>query len=77
MPVTSRAIMATNGVIYAINKVLIPETERSIVGVLAGDSRFSTLVTAAKVAGLVSTLDTGNKRNSIARKTERLTHMQF
>ena len=59
MPVTSRAIPASNGVIYAIGKVLVPENERSIVGVLAGDSRFSTLVTAAKVADLVSTLDTG------------------
>ena len=59
VPVQFRALYATNGVVYVIEKVLVPQTERSIAGVLVSDARFSTLVTAAKIAGLVETLDSG------------------
>merc|ERR1719238_2453483 len=47
--------MATNGVIHFIDGVmLIPKGD--LVAVLAGDERFSTLVTAVTEAGLVDTV---------------------
>merc|ERR1712063_54822 len=52
-----RTIAASNGVIHVIKKVLVPKAERTIVGALAGDQRFGTLVKAADAANLVSTLD--------------------
>jgi transforming growth factor-beta-induced protein len=52
-----RAIETTNGVIYVIDKVLVPNDEASIVKVLEKQGTFSTLLTALKVADLTSTLD--------------------
>jgi uncharacterized surface protein with fasciclin (FAS1) repeats len=52
-------ISATNGVVHVIDKVILPEPEPNIVKVLTSDKRFSTLATAATVAGLISTLESG------------------
>lgn len=46
-------ILASNGVIHGINRVLIPPT---ILGVALNDSRFSTLVTLVEAAGLKGAL---------------------
>jgi transforming growth factor-beta-induced protein len=51
------AIQTTNGVIYVIDKVLVPNDDASIVKVLEKQGKFSTLLTALKVADLTSTLD--------------------
>lgn len=48
-------IIATNGVIHVIDKVLLPQNE-SIVDIALNTPRFSTLVTALKAADLVETL---------------------
>ena len=52
-------ISATNGVVHVIDKVILPEPQPNIVKVLTSDKRFSTLATAATVAGLISTLESG------------------
>ena len=46
-------ILASNGVIHVIDKVIMP---KDIVGVAAGTDAFSTLVAAVKAAGLVEVL---------------------
>jgi uncharacterized surface protein with fasciclin (FAS1) repeats len=46
-------IMASNGVIHVIDRVIMP---KDIVGVAAGTDAFSTLVAAVKAAGLVEVL---------------------
>ncbi|XP_042882499.1 periostin-like [Penaeus japonicus] len=51
-------IRASNGIIHAVDKVLLaPQSD--IVGALAGDDRFSTLVAAVTAAGLADTLRAG------------------
>ena len=52
-------LSATNGVVHVIDKVILPEPQPNIVKVLTSDKRFSTLATAATVAGLISTLESG------------------
>ncbi|XP_071517494.1 transforming growth factor-beta-induced protein ig-h3-like [Panulirus ornatus] len=47
---------ASNGVAHVIDEVLLPPAGGDIVDVLAGDSRFTTLVQAVQAAGLVDTL---------------------
>ncbi len=48
---------ATNGVIHGIESVLIPASlNSSIVDIVGGDDRFSTLVNAAAKAGVVDVL---------------------
>jgi len=48
-------IMASNGVIHVIDRVVMP-TNKNIVEIAAGNSAFSTLVAAVKAAGMVETL---------------------
>jgi len=50
-------VAAANGVIHVIDKVILPAPQPNIVGVLTADNRFSTLATAATVAGLIPTLE--------------------
>lgn len=47
--------MASNGVIHIVHDVMMPAAG-SIVDVLTADGNFSTLVAAAKAAGLVEAL---------------------
>jgi len=49
---------AKNGVIHVIDQVLLP-TDKNVVEVAMGAGTFSTLLAAAKAAGLADTLDTG------------------
>lgn len=51
-------VMANNGVIHAIDKVLIPPNYFNIVETAQADGRFNTLVAAVVEAGLASTLST-------------------
>ncbi|VDI27969.1 transforming growth factor-beta-induced protein [Mytilus galloprovincialis] len=51
-------IMASNGVIHIVHDVMMPAAG-SIVDVLTADGNFSTLVAAAKAAGLVEALQQG------------------
>ncbi|XP_063590926.1 transforming growth factor-beta-induced protein ig-h3-like [Penaeus indicus] len=51
-------LTASNGVVHVIEKVLLPP-KLTIVEALAGDGRFSTLVTAISLADLFETLDSG------------------
>ena len=52
---------ATNGIIYVIDKVIIPpEAGSDIAQVLEKKGGFSTLLTAIKVAGLTDTIKSGN-----------------
>jgi transforming growth factor-beta-induced protein len=60
--VSTTDINASNGVIHAIDSVLLPPstdamTGKTIVEIAAGDERFTTLVAAVKAAGLVDTLN--------------------
>jgi transforming growth factor-beta-induced protein len=50
---------ASNGIIYVIDKVLVPDNDKSIVKVLESKGKFTTLITALGVAGLKNHLDTG------------------
>ena len=54
-------VAAANGVIHVIDKVILPAPQPNIVGVLTADKRFSTLATAATVAGLIPTLESGTQ----------------
>lgn len=54
--VVATDIVGTNGVIHVIDSVILPGTNKSIVGIAAGNDDFSTLVAAVKAAGLVETL---------------------
>lgn len=53
--ITKTDIVATNGVIHVIDKVLLP-ANKNIVATAQGDNRFSILVEAVVAAGLVDTL---------------------
>lgn len=53
--VTAPDIMASNGVIHVIDSVLLP-SDKNIVETAAGAGRFSTLIAAAKAAGLAGAL---------------------
>lgn len=53
--VTATDIKASNGVIHVIDSVILPES-KNIVEVAAGAGSFSTLLTAAKAAGLAELL---------------------
>jgi len=61
--VSSRSILASNGIIHPIEGVLIPPATdiniNSLVDVLALDGRFTTLITAVQAAGLADALTTG------------------
>jgi len=56
--ITTTDIVASNGVIHVIDKVLVPESfgKDSIVGIAAGNPDFSILVAALKKADLANTL---------------------
>lgn len=54
--VVATDIVGTNGVIHVIDSVILPGTNKNIVGIAAGNEDFSTLVAAVKAAGLVETL---------------------
>lgn len=55
-----KTLETTNGIIYVIDKVLIPDTAgRDIAQVLEKKGEFATLLTALKVAGLTSTIQSG------------------
>lgn len=56
--VVAADVQAQNGVIHAIDNVILP-TEKSCVEVAASTGSFSTLLAAAKAAGLAETLATG------------------
>lgn len=49
-------IVGSNGVIHVIDEVIMPGTNKTVVGIAAGNEDFSTLVAAVKAAGLVETL---------------------
>jgi len=49
-------VEASNGIIHVVDEVIFPFPETTVAGVVAGDSRFSTLLTAVSTAGLVDTL---------------------
>ena len=51
-------VMADNGIIHAIDKVLIPPNYFNVVETAQADGRFNTLVAAVVEAGLASTLST-------------------
>ena len=59
--VIGQELVADNGVIHTIDKVLLPQSKpQSIVDVLLKNSdTYSTLITAVKTAQLVETLSTG------------------
>lgn len=57
-----KALEASNGIIYVIDKVLVPDSDKSIVKVLASKGKFTTLITALNIAGLKTHLDTGKSR---------------
>lgn len=59
MKVQKADLTASNGVVHVIEKVLLPP-KLTIVEALAGDGRFSTLVTAISLADLFETLDSGS-----------------
>jgi len=52
-------MMADNGVIHMMNRVIYPFPVGNIAEVVTGDQRFSTLLSAVVEAGLVETLSTG------------------
>ena len=56
--VINQELIASNGVIHTINRVLLPKSQ-SIVDILVAKPNYSTLVTAVKAAGLADTLSTG------------------
>jgi uncharacterized surface protein with fasciclin (FAS1) repeats len=53
--VTSADVIASNGVVHVIDKVLIPPA-KNVVEVAVADGRFKTLVAAIQAAGLADTL---------------------
>lgn len=60
--VIGQELVADNGVIHTIDRVLLPQSKpQTIVDVLVENSdTYSTLITAVKSAQLVDTLSTGN-----------------
>lgn len=52
-----KALEAENGIVYVIDKVLIPDNNKSIVKVLETKGKFTTLMTALVVSGLKNHLD--------------------
>ncbi|MFT4549003.1 MAG: transforming growth factor-beta-induced protein [Verrucomicrobiales bacterium] len=54
--VVATDIVGSNGVIHVIDSVIMPGTNKTIVGIAAGNEDFSTLVAAVTAAGLVETL---------------------
>lgn len=54
-----KTLDASNGIIYVIDKILIPGNEKSIIKVLEAKGKFKTLLTALAVAGLTRHVDTG------------------
>jgi transforming growth factor-beta-induced protein len=54
-----KVLEASNGIIYVIDKVLVPDNDKSIVKVLESKGKFKTFITALVVAGLKNHLDTG------------------
>jgi transforming growth factor-beta-induced protein len=54
-----KVLEASNGIIYVIDKLLVPDNDKSIVKVLESKGKFTTLITALVVAGLKNHLDTG------------------
>jgi uncharacterized surface protein with fasciclin (FAS1) repeats len=55
-------VKASNGVVHAINRVIVPPSvakEASVAGIAAGSKSFTTLVSLLKQAGLVDTLAEG------------------
>ncbi len=56
--VTATDVMASNGVIHVIDRVILPES-KNIVEVADGAGSFSTLLAAAQAAGLADTLANG------------------
>ena len=54
-----KVLEASNGIIYVIDKVLVPDNDKSIVKVLESKGKFTTLISALVVAGLKNHLDTG------------------
>lgn len=54
-----KALEAENGIVYVIDKVLIPDNNKSIVKVLETKGKFTTLMTALVVSGLKNHLDSG------------------
>ncbi len=57
--VVSADVNASNGVIHVIDSVLVPDMRPNIVQVASKAGSFSTLLAAAKAAGLVDTLSNG------------------
>lgn len=49
-------LLATNGIVHVIDKVLMPPVSSTVIDLAAGDSRFSTLVAAVTKAALLDTL---------------------
>lgn len=54
--VVATDIVGSNGVIHVIDEVIMPGTNKTVVGIAAGNDDFSTLVAAVKAAGLAETL---------------------
>ena len=54
-----KTIEASNGKIFVIDKVLIPDDERTIIGKLERQGQFNTFLKAFNVAGLASTIGNG------------------
>ena len=60
-----RSFDATNGVIHIIDKVLVPSADRNIVQALDKKGDFSTLLTAVKITGLVSILESRKEQSRL------------
>ena len=58
--VIGKELIAANGVIHTIDRVILPAKKQSIVDILVENSdTYSTLITAVKAVDLVETLATG------------------
>jgi len=62
----SDPIYAKNGVVWVIDKLLVPDVDRSILQILSTDARFTTFVITANASGLLSFLDSADPKTIFA-----------
>ena len=70
-----KTLFTSNGIIYILDKVLIPEAERDIVQVLENKGEFNTLLTAIKAAGLTDTLK--SRKNTVKTVNDKFIYDPF